>query len=691
MVRERWTSLNGLWDYAVTAADAEQPEDWAGKILVPFPIESALSGVGRRLEPGERLWYRRTFRVPDEWKRERVLLHFGAVDWRADVSLNGRAIGSHEGGYDGFELDVTDALVAGDNTLVVRVEDPSDSGGQPRGKQVLKPEGIWYTPSSGIWQTVWLEPVPAERIVGLTVTPRRSPRESGVSVRVERTPPPPGKLPSSLMVDVLARERSVASGMATGSEVLVHIADPHPWSPGDPYLYGLRVSLGRDGRTVDAVRSYCGLRDVRMGDDGRGVQRLLLNGEPLFQLGPLDQGFWPDGLYTPPSDEAMRFDIGAVKKMGGNMLRKHVKVECERFYYACDQLGVLVWQDMPSANNASPEDKARFEGELTRLVLGRSNHPSIVTWVPFNEGWGQHDTGRIVDLVRRLDPTRLVDNASGWTDERCGDVIDVHDYPGPAMAPAETKRASVLGEFGGLGLPIEGHTWVDNGNWGYVRFANQAELTDAYVALLDKLRPLISNGLSAAVYTQATDVEIECNGWLTYDRAVWKIDPERAASAASRLYGPPPRLRVLVPHAGDGEIAPWRYTTDAPADGWYRADFVDRSWKQGRAGFGSAGTPGAVIGTEWTSSDIWIRRTFELASADLAAPWLSIHHDEDVEVFVNGERALEAKGYTVGYVYEPLGEAARGSLRPGANTLAVHCRQTTGGQYIDVGLVELVR
>lgn len=704
LVRDAWQNLNGLWDYAVTkaeGADAAAPPTakYDGKILVPFPIESALSGVGRALGPDERLWYRRTFRIPAEWAGQRVRLHFGAVDWHARVLLNGKLLGEHKGGYDGFSFDATSALNGGDNELLVAVADPTDAGGQPRGKQWAEPHGIWYTRSSGIWQTVWLEPVPSEATIEAVEI---VPDVSGARVRVDvkRTWRSRGIPPARIEIvadgAVVGRSEEAVTG-----PVEIALAAPRLWSPDDPFLYEVRVSFSDLGVT-DRVRSYFGMREVKVAPDDQGVTRILLNGKPLFQFGPLDQGFWPDGLYTAPTDEALRFDVEAVRRMGGNLLRKHVKVEPERFYAWCDRLGVLVWQDIPSPFFAAEgwkeklpalteEWKAQFQAEMTAIMQSRRHHPSIVMWVPFNEGWGQNDLDwakEMVALARKLDPSRLVNNASGWTDMGVGDVNDIHVYPGPGAPPNEKLRAAVLGEFGGLGLPVEGHTWVGKNNWGYVSYKSPAELTEAYVVLLRQLPLLIGEGLCAAVYTQTTDVEIECNGWLTYDREVWKIDPSRAAEAARALHGPPPRVAMVVPRAGQGEAARWRYALAAPAGDWFSPGFDDSGWETGVAGFGARGTPGALVGTPWSSGDIWLRREFELAAVP-AGPHLAIHHDEDAEVFVNGELAATLRGYTTRYRYVPLSEGAARSLRVGRNTLAIHCRQTRGGQYIDAGLAEV--
>ncbi|HID23795.1 MAG TPA: glycoside hydrolase family 2, partial [Planctomycetaceae bacterium] len=408
MVREAWRNLNGLWDYAVVATDAPQPSKFDGKILVPFPIESALSGVGKRLDETSRLWYRRSFVVPKDWNGKRILLHFGAVDWDATVWVNGKQVGSHRGGYDPFRFDITDALKpGGSQELVVAVWDPT-ADGQAKGKQVRKPRGIWYTPSSGIWQTVWLEPVAATHLETLRIVPLFD--ESAVEIRPTIVGAPGSRL--RLQVDVLESDRVIrsetfalelpgegdASKRATPS-LRVPVPDFKPWSPDSPFLYDLRITVIRDGQTVDRIGSYFGMRKISIGPDARGITRILLNNRFVFQIGFLDQGFWPDGLYTAPTDEALRFDIEFTKKLGMNMARKHVKVEMQRWYYWCDRLGLLVWQDMPSMaarRTPTPESRKQFELELKRLIETHINHPSIVMWIVFNEGWGQYDTERLV-------------------------------------------------------------------------------------------------------------------------------------------------------------------------------------------------------------------------------------------------------------------------------------------------------
>jgi len=681
MVRATWMNLNGIWQLAHAKEGEAAPvgRDLATRILVPFPVESALSGV---MEQAERVWYRRTFEIPADWAGKRVLLHFGAVDWEAKVLVNGKEIGAHRGGYDPFSFDITGALKpSGAQEIVVGVFDPTDRGSQPRGKQVLKPGGIMYTPATGIWRTVWLEPVPSTRIESLKLTPDIDAPCLRVVVNGA------GTSPGETVVAIASRNgREVGRGSAKpGEEIRIPVPDPALWTPDQPNLYDLAVQLRRGEEVLDRVESYFGMREISLGEVG-GVTRILLNNRFVFQIGPLDQGFWPDGIYTAPNDEALRYDIAVTKELGFNMARKHVKVEPERWYYWCDKLGLLVWQDMPSGNNQGPEARAQFERELRSMIQSYRNHPSIIMWVVFNEGWGQYDTERLTAWVKELDPSRLVSNASGWTDKKVGDIIDVHAYPGPGFAPPEPTRASVNGEFGGLGLAIPEHTWSEK-SWGYQGMADREALTKRYEGLLRRVWQGVEKpGISAAVYTQTTDVETECNGLMTYDRAIVKMAAARV-TASNR--GEFPILRALVPTAREEAVA-WRYTFEKPADGWTLPGFDDSGWKEGPAGFGTKGTPGSVVRTEWKTDSIWIRRTFTLGERIPRDLSLVVHHDEDVEIHINGVLAAKATGYTTDYDELSLTEEGRKALRPGKNVFAVTCRQTGGGQYIDVGLGELV-
>jgi hypothetical protein len=688
MVRNEWKNLNGLWRYAEAREGEEPPfrRDLKDRILVPFPIESALSGVMKNLE---RIWYRTTFAVPKGWSGRRVLLHFGAVDWEATAYVNGTLVGDHRGGYDPFTFDITDALVkTGSQELVVGVFDPSDAGDQPRGKQVRKPHGIWYTPSSGIWQTVWLEPVPENHIMDLVATPVVDAACLRLTVDASDSKAP-------LTVRALAfdgrKQVAEATGKA-GAEIQLPIRSPKLWSPSRPFLYDLRIELLSDGKKLDQVKSYFGMRKIEIAKDHQDVNRLMLNGEFLMQVGPLDQGFWPDGLYAAPSDEALRSDLVVMKKLGFNMARKHVKVEPERWYYWADKLGLLIWQDMPSANNKTPEAKEQFERELKQLILTHRNHPSIIMWVVFNEGWGQYDTERLTAWVKGLDPSRLVNNASGWTDKEVGDVKDVHNYPTPKSPGADPERAAVLGEFGGLGLAVDGHTWRKE-HWGYQGMSTRGQLTSRYEKFLRLVYTMKDTAaLCAAVYTQITDVETECNGLLTYDRAVVKPDIRRVAAANGgdfSLMPPPPILKPIVP-TSEEHGQQWRYTFDKPSADWVKKDFDDSQWKTGPGGFGSEGTPGAVVRTEWKTNEIWLRCTVTLPTGKFASLQFRLHHDEDAEIYVNGVLAGSFGGYSTEYDEYPLTREGRAALKPGKNVIAVHCKQTEAGQYIDVGLVDVV-
>jgi hypothetical protein len=687
MVRQQWLSLNGLWQLGEAKADEPPPvgKDLPQRILVPFPIESALSGV---MHSADRVWYRRTFQVPASWSGRRVLLHFQAVDWEATVWLNGRQVGNHRGGYDPFWLDITDALrPGGDQELIVGIFDPTDAGDQPRGKQVQKPRGIWYTPSTGIWQSVWLEPVPAARIGRLVITPDVD--AACLRLTVEGLGTGPEHTVQAVARDGQAEVARASGGVGAEITLAIPREKLKLWSPQNPALYDLSVVLQRADAAIDRAESYFGMRKIDLGKDAQGFLRLRLNNQPLFLIGPLDQGFWPDGLYTAPTDEALRADIQITRDLGFNMARKHVKIEPDRWYYWCDKLGLAVWQDMPSGNNKTPEAKLQFETELHRMVEGLRNHPSIVMWVVFNEGWGQHDTDRYVEQVKKWDPSRLVNNASGWTDKGVGDVHDIHKYPGPAAPDPQPPRAGVLGEFGGLGLTVEGHTWTEK-TWGYRGTADSRDLTRRYQELLRRVWELKeSQGLAAAVYTQTTDVETECNGLLTYDRALVKVDLQKVADAnQGRL--PKPPLRKLVVPASQGEGVLWRYTFQQPADDWFQPGADDSTWQQGPGGFGTRGTPGAIVRTEWKTPEIWLRRRFDLPpQAKIDDLVLLVHHDEDVEIYLNGVLAAKAPGITTDYEELSLTPAGRAALKPGKNLMAVHCKQTKGGQYIDVGIIEV--
>lgn len=556
LVRKNWQNLNGLWDYAITpeATGKDLPAAYEGKILVPFAIESALSGVGKRVGGENVLWYKKEVNIPSKMRKQRLLLHFGAVDWQADVYVNGKQVGTHQGGFDPFHFDITDALHKGaKQEIAVRVWDPSDEGPQPRGKQVKNPEGIWYTPVTGIWQTVWLEPVPETHITATKQTPDIDAKTLKISANIQQLQPHDKLRVSAWNGKSKVTEKEVDAH----AEATLAIENPVLWSPENPFLYDLKVAVVRNGKVVDEVKSYFAMRKISMEPDADGVQRMLLNNEFVFQYGPLDQGWWPDGLFTAPTDEALLFDIEKTMEMGFNMIRKHVKVEPARWYYHCDRLGMLVWQDMPSGDlgnwwNPRPgveglgnekerteESEAIFREEWKEIMNDFHNFPSIVVWVPFNEAWGQFKTEEITHWTMELDPSRLVNSASGGNFFPVGHIIDLHNYPDPAMPRADlfgSDQIIVLGEFGGLGLPVEGHTWQDKDNWGYQSFKNADELFKRYDEFMGRMEGLIKRGLSAAVYTQTTDVEIETNGLMTYDRKVIKIPESKLKQVHSKLY-----------------------------------------------------------------------------------------------------------------------------------------------------------
>ncbi len=538
MVRGEWSNLNGEWEYAIRAKGGVEPTAYDGNILVPFAVESSLSGVQKTVGTDNELWYKRTFDIPSSWKNKNIILNFGAVDWKADVFVNDILIGSHKGGYTPFSFDITPYLKGQKGQkLTVRVWDPSDAGFQPRGKQVAKPEGIWYTPVTGIWQTVWLEPVASNHITAIKAIPDVDNSVVGVTVSTSES-----SVTDIVEVQISDKNNKVvatAQGVQ-GQEMRLQVKDAELWSPENPYLYDMKVTLL--GKQKDEVKSYTAFRKISVQKDAAGIYRMCLNNKPLFQYGPLDQGWWPDGLYTAPTDEALLYDIKKTKDWGFNMIRKHVKVEPARWYYHCDREGILVWQDMPSGDmgnqwgpreynagtdkNRTQESISNFYTEWKEIMNLCMSNPSVVVWVPFNEAWGQFDTEKVVAWTEAYDPSRLVNPASGGNHRACGDILDLHNYPGPEMYLADPMRVNVLGEYGGIGLALDGHLWWNNRNWGYIQFKSSDEVTAEYVKYAKELKALVKKGFSAAVYTQTTDVEGEVNGLMTYDRKVIKINED---------------------------------------------------------------------------------------------------------------------------------------------------------------------
>ena len=586
MVRADWMNLNGLWDYAITDASAESFVS-EGKILVPFAVESSLSGVGRKITKENALWYEKTFTLPKKWKGKNVLLHFGAVDWQADVYVNGVLVGEHKGGYDPFSFDITSYLKkSGKQTLKVKVQDATDNSLQPRGKQCFINRSIWYTPVSGIWQTVWLEPVAPAHINNYYIVSDIDKGEMAIEVDATAAEGDIVKVAVLEGGEGYSAEKPsqtvLADAVVTDGKAVVKIADVKTWSPDSPYLYGIKVSIERKGKVVDSVDGYTAMRKISIvkDDTPNHYKRMALNNKSLFHFGPLDQGWWPDGLYTAPTDEALEWDIIKTKEMGFNMIRKHIKLEPARWYYYCDLHGIMVWQDMPCIGDHNkkqmpardkeiqdaiwnkwssdsflggtdckiPQEwKDNYYREWTNIINAFKNFQCIVVWVPFNEAWGQFDTPGAVKLTRKLDPTRLINCASGGNydlsegEEGFGDILDVHHYPCPAMNIFERKFVNVLGEYGGIGLPVEGHSWIIERKWGYGgNKKNAEEVMKQYEDFLDMLKVFVQTGCAAAVYTQTTDVEGEVNGLITYDRKVIKVDMPRIAKGNQSVIGSMP-------------------------------------------------------------------------------------------------------------------------------------------------------
>ena len=697
LVRSNWLNLNGLWDYAVTGVNDPQPTEFEGKILVPFCIESALSGVKRKFTRDDRLWYSRQFTAPVLSEGERLWLNFGAVDYEAMVLVNGKQIGTHRGGYDAFSFDITDAIQPGENTLVVSVLDAQNG---PKGKQNAgafdNPRFIFYTAASGIWQTVWLEKVPANHISSLRIDPDID--QGTVSVTVNAAA-------GTAAVTVTNGGKTVSGAQGKAGEAIVlNVWDAKLWSPESPFLYDLEVTLGDD-----TVKSYFGMRKISIGKDEKGRLRPMLNNKPVFMSGPLDQGYWPEGIYTAPTDEALKFDLEMTKKFGFNSTRKHVKVEPARWYYWADKLGLLVWQDMPSGSAGkdargfqdgvprSGGAAEQFEHELRAMVEQHHNHPSVVMWVIFNESWGQYDTPRLTEMVRKQDPSRLIVSGSGWfLPPDCGDVIDKHAYRKAVPVRPDEKRIGVLGEFGGLGYIIPGHLWVASQKESsvYGTAIDRRHFESMYLDLWrDVFTADTEAGTSAAIYTQLTDVETEVNGLLTYDRKVIKPDLALFANAVAKRELPAKPTVTMLVLTSQKTPQEWNYTLEKPADGWYRSKADRSTWRSGKGVFGhKVHRNGSItIRTEWTSRELWVARTFELGESKLKRPLLRVAYDDNAIIYINGIKAFELKrGNNSSYRDYPLPAEAAAALKSGANTIAIHVdnAKANGSQFIDAGVGE---
>ncbi|MGA0845014.1 MAG: sugar-binding domain-containing protein [Luteolibacter sp.] len=703
--RKSWTNLNGLWDFAVTSKDLHAPADWDGKFLVPFCPESALSGVGRLTEPNETLWYKRT--LPDPQKRMRTLLNFEAVDYETTVWVNGHKVGSHTGGFTPFSFDITSALKPAGNELVVRVHDATE-GFKLHGKQKLNPGGIWYTRVTGIWQTVWLESVPDRFIRDLDFTTDANSARLLVEPHLSASPQEGEKLRVTASI-----AGSIVATQSGCPNVVIHIPQAKLWSPQAPNLYDLKVEwLDASGHAIDAVKSYVAIREFGKVQDANGNWRFTLNGKKIFHWGPLDQGWWPDGLLTPPSESAMVSDIDYLKAAGFNMIRKHIKIEPRRYYAHCDKVGMMIWQDHvsmgfgpqtepkgsnPRWSHLAPDPidgkwpavaHKQFITEYKRMVDHLRDVPCLAVWVPFNEAWGQHETMSVGKIAESYDKTRLINIASGGNFWPIGDIADEHSYPDPAFPLHENRfddYVKVIGEFGGHGIPIDGHLWSKTAaNWGYGNLPKDLdEWKERYARSIRILASLRKRGIAGGVYTQTTDVEHEINGFRTYDR-VNKIDPDWLRSLSQMLLDTPDvvKTQILTPTS---ETTPqsWRFTTDKPADGWETPDFDDNSWLSGKGGFGAI--EGIQPGTSWNTGNIWIRREFEIAKVPEGQLFLRIFHDENAVVFLNGQNIANTNGFVTGYIDLPI--VHENVLEPGRNVIAIHCSQSEGGQFIDAGIV----
>ena len=562
LVRNDWKNLNGLWDYTITSKGENKPENYDGEILVPFPIESSLSGVRKRISKEQELWYHKNFQIPKKWKSKEIIIHFGAVDWESELWINDINVGLHKGGYDPFSFNITPYLRKGKNQkLELRVWDPTDDGFQPRGKQIKNPKGIWYTPVSGIWQTVWLEPVNYKHITNIHTTTDID--DSSVLIKLFSS----CDFKDDLIEFVLKEDEKVLHKTIKKADLETKISFENPklWSPESPFLYDLEIKLISKGKIIDHIETYFGMRKISIKKDVNGTRRMMLNNKEYFQFGTLDQGWWPDGLYTAPSDEALKFDIFKTKEFGFNMIRKHVKVEPARWYFHADKIGMLVWQDMPNGekierpkwqrNNffngqefiPSFESEMNFKNEWNEIIDFLYSNPSIVCWVPFNEAWGQFKTEEISQLTKNIDPTRLVNAASGGNYYNVGDITDIHNYPEPKMLFYNPNQSNVLGEYGGIGLAIENHLWQSDKNWGYVKYKSSEKATDEYVNFANQLLEMVLKGFSGAIYTQTTDVEGEVNGLITYDRKIIKLDMERVKEINKKVIKELPAKFIRIP------------------------------------------------------------------------------------------------------------------------------------------------
>ena len=547
--RKDWINLNGLWSYSITDLNALKPGNLDEKILVPFSLESSLSGVMKSLNEKQILWYYKEFEIPENWKNKNILIHFNAVDWKCELFINDIKVGEHIGGYSEFNFDITKNLKEGKNKILLKVFDPSDKGYQPVGKQSLNPNGIWYTSISGIWQTVWLEPVSEKYIEKIEINNDFDNKEIKINCKLNKDE----NLP--LKISLLYNEKEFMKIKGnSNSDIVFKIPEEyfHPWSPSEPNIYRIKAELfDNEDKIIDSIESYTTIRKIEQRKDENGYYRIYLNNNKIFNMGVLDQGYWPDGLYTPPSEEAMIYDINKLKELGFNTIRKHVKIEPYRYYYYCDKIGMLIWQDMPSGDQGlnirkqykldrgtdrsrSEESIDTYYKEWGEIIENLKFFQCLIIWIPFNEAWGQFDTEKVANFTIEKDSTRLLNVASGGNYRKGGNIFDLHHYPEPSQSFYYEDEINVIGEYGGLGLEIYNHTWKKD-NWGYVKLNSKEEVTQKYEEFIEQLISLSKNGTSGAIYTQTTDVEVEINGLITYDREEMKIYEDRIKAANYKI------------------------------------------------------------------------------------------------------------------------------------------------------------
>ncbi len=693
MQRTAWMNLNGMWNYSVVAKGQSAPSKYDGQILVPFCIESSLSGVGKPLLPTQELWYNRKFIVPANWNGKDVMLRFDAVDWETKLWVNGKKAGEHKGGSDPFSFNITPYLnKTGEQQIVMSVWDPTDTDLQARGKQVLDPKGIWYTAVSGIWQTVWLEPVSKTAVQQFVPTPDID------NSKINFTTTASGLTGNENLHFVIKNDGKVIKDTTASfnKNLSVTIPSAKLWTPEHPNIYTVAVELRSNDKVSDQFNTYFAMRKIALGNDKNGYTRLMLNDKPVFQFGTLDQGWWPESLLTPPSDAAMLYDMVKLKDMGFNMLRKHIKVEPSRYYYHADTMGMLLWQDMPSgfagpgpshvAADAKedwvrPAESAKqFETEWRAIMDHLRFFPSIVMWVPLNEGWGQYDTKRIAELTKNYDPSRLVDCPSGWTDRGVGDVYDAHHYPGPGMeAPSANKgRAIVLGEFGGLGLVTKDHIWdPTKRNWGYKTYTESEKLISEYKEMMYNMQLMVPRGLAAAIYTQTTDVEGEVNGLLTYDRSVMKIPEQLLRELHAPLYKESD-LKVSFINK-ENETAPNKFKVynGVAAKDWLQqntpANFTDNS------------TPTLLKKGE----SIYAYQDFNVQNMPKGFG-VRLFGFGDAKIYLNGKLIWEEDKIRTKRHYDEINISDKISLlKEGNNRIAVECTNATQDTNFDFSLYRL--